>query len=63
MLTHTYGKRGRGELNHFTVYLEVTQYCKSTVLQYKNVKTKNSNCSEEEIIIGIFKYIEIKVIY
>ena len=25
------------ELNHFAIHLKLTQYCKSTILQYKKV--------------------------
>ena len=30
-------------LNHFAVHLKLTQYCKSTILQYKFLKTPIAN--------------------
>ena len=40
------------KLNHFAVYLKLTQHCKSTILQFKIKKKKKRNQLESKSNVG-----------
>ena len=45
------------KLNHFAVYLKLTQRCKSTIFQYKNIfKSKGVSLNRKNMIEEILKH-------